>query len=40
MRATNMNLITEGRIPFTGGSYLFSARRTYYDLIVGPILNP
>ena len=36
---TNMNLITEGRIPGVGGSYLFSARRTYYDLIMGPILK-
>jgi outer membrane receptor protein involved in Fe transport len=36
---TNMNLIAEGRLPLTGGSYLISARRTYYDLIMGPILK-
>lgn len=37
---TNMNLILEGRLPFfENGSFLFSARRTYYDMIVGPILK-
>ena len=36
---TNMNLIVEGRLPLIGGSYLLSARRTYYDLIAGPILK-
>lgn len=35
---TNANLITEGGAPFgLDGSYLFSARRTYYDLFAGPI---
>ncbi len=35
---TNANLVAEGAAPFgLEGSYLFSARRTYYDLIVGPI---
>jgi hypothetical protein len=36
---TNMNIIAEGAIPETMGSYLFSARRTYYDLILGPVLK-
>ena len=36
---TNMNVILEGRVPGTPGSYLFSARRTYYDLILGPVLK-
>lgn len=36
---TNMNLIVEGAVPGTPGSYLFSARRTYYDLILGPVLK-
>jgi hypothetical protein len=35
---TNANIVAEGAAPFgVKGSYLFSARRTYYDLIVGPI---
>ena len=35
---TNANIVAEGAAPFgLPGSYLFSARRTYYDLIVGPI---
>jgi hypothetical protein len=35
---TNANLVLNGRAPFDfPGSYLFSARRTYYDLILGPI---
>ena len=34
---SNANLVVEGRTPFgIDGSYLFSARRTYYDLIIGP----
>ncbi len=36
---TNMNVILEGGIPGTPGSFLFSARRTYYDLILGPVLK-
>lgn len=34
---TNANLVTEGALPFWGGSWLISTRRTYYDLIAGPI---
>lgn len=35
---TNANLVLHGRSPFDfPGSYVFSARRTYYDLILGPI---
>lgn len=37
---TNANLIIEGKIPFgLNGGWLFSTRRTYYDLIAGPILK-
>ncbi len=36
---TNMNAVLEGRLPLVGGSYLFSVRRTYYDLILGPVLQ-
>jgi len=36
---TNMNLILEGALPFAGSSYLISARRTYYDLILGPVVK-
>jgi len=36
---TNLNLIFEGGLPFNGSSYLFSLRRTYYDLILGPVLK-
>jgi hypothetical protein len=36
---TNMNIILEGRLPLEGSSYLLSLRRTYYDLILGPILK-
>ncbi len=36
---TNMNAILEGRLPLGSGSYLFSVRRTYYDLILGPVLR-
>lgn len=35
---TNANLILEGALP-AGGSYLVSARRTYYDLILAPFLK-
>jgi len=34
---SNANIVAEGRAPFgLNGSYLLSARRTYYDLIIGP----
>lgn len=34
---SNANIVAEGHAPFgLEGSYLLSARRTYYDLIVGP----
>ncbi len=36
---TNMNLIFEGALPLDGSSYLLSLRRTYYDLILGPVLK-
>ncbi|GIV56819.1 MAG: TonB-dependent receptor [Candidatus Kapaibacterium sp.] len=36
---TNANVITEGALPFWNGSWLLSSRRTYYDLIAGPILR-
>jgi len=38
---TNMNLIFEGGLPFLNrnASYLVSFRRTYYDLILGPVLK-
>jgi hypothetical protein len=35
---TNANIVVGGRSPFGAeGSYLFAARRTYYDLILAPI---
>jgi len=34
---TNANLVTEGTLPFWDGSWILSSRRTYYDLIAGPI---
>ena len=35
---TNANIVLEGKMPGgIEGSYLISARRTYYDLIAGPI---
>ena len=34
---TNANVVTEGALPFWNGSWLLSSRRTYYDLIAGPI---
>jgi len=35
---SNANIVLEGRLPLdVPGSYVLSARRTYYDLIVGPI---
>jgi hypothetical protein len=36
---TNLNGILEGRLPLLSGTYLFSVRRTYYDLILGPVLR-
>jgi outer membrane receptor protein involved in Fe transport len=36
---TNANVITEGALPFWNGSWILSSRRTYYDLIVGPIIR-
>lgn len=36
---TNLNVILEGGSPTLPVSYLFSARRTYYDLVLGPILK-
>ncbi len=37
MSITNANLVLEGALPFMNGSWLVSSRRTYYDLIAGPI---
>jgi hypothetical protein len=35
---TNANVVLGGKFPFgVEGSYMLSARRTYYDLILGPI---
>ncbi|MCS6988033.1 MAG: TonB-dependent receptor [Chloroherpetonaceae bacterium] len=40
MNITDANVIVEGKSPFRlNGSWILSARRTYYDLIVGPILR-
>lgn len=39
MSLTNVNGMIEGRLPFLAGSYLFSVRRTYYDLVLGPVLR-
>jgi hypothetical protein len=36
---TNANLILEGALPMEGSSWLVSARRTYYDLVLGPFLK-
>jgi TonB dependent receptor/CarboxypepD_reg-like domain/TonB-dependent Receptor Plug Domain len=36
---TNLNIILEGGSSSFPLSYLFSARRTYYDLVLGPILK-
>lgn len=35
----NANAVAEGRLPFWDGSWLLSSRRTYYDLIAGPIVR-
>ncbi len=34
---TNANLVLEGALPLWNGSWIVSSRRTYYDLIAGPI---
>jgi hypothetical protein len=36
---TNLNIVAEGALPLEGSSYLVSVRRTYYDLILGPVLK-
>lgn len=36
---TNANIVTEGKIPIWNGSWIVSGRRTYYDLIVGPVIK-
>ncbi|MBE0538936.1 MAG: TonB-dependent receptor [Ignavibacterium sp.] len=37
---TNMNIILEGKLPLIkNASFILSARRTYYDMIVGPVLK-
>ena len=37
---TDGNIVLEGRTPFwDNGTWLFSARRTYYDLVVSPLLD-
>ncbi len=35
----NANTVLEGRLPVWDGSWLLSSRRTYYDLIAGPIVR-
>ncbi|MCS7176101.1 MAG: TonB-dependent receptor [Candidatus Kapabacteria bacterium] len=35
----NANTVMEGRLPFWEGSWLVSSRRTYYDLVVGPVIR-
>lgn len=37
MSMTNANLVAEGGLPMLNGSWMLSTRRTYYDLIAGPI---
>ncbi len=37
MSVTNANAVVEGALPFWQGSWIVSGRRTYYDLIAGPI---
>jgi outer membrane receptor for ferrienterochelin and colicin len=36
---TNANFVAEGALPFWNSSWIFSTRRTYYDLIAAPILK-
>ncbi|MES2767439.1 MAG: TonB-dependent receptor [Bacteroidota bacterium] len=36
---TNANLVFEGALPFWNSSWIFSTRRTYYDLIAAPLLK-
>lgn len=35
----NANTVLEGRLPFWEGAWLLSSRRTYYDLVAGPIVR-
>ena len=37
MSLTNANLVLEGALPMWNGSWVVSTRRTYYDLVAGPI---
>ncbi len=37
MSITNANVIMDGALPMWNGSWIVSGRRTYYDLIAGPI---
>lgn len=39
MSLTNLNAIVEGGLGAGGASYIVSIRRTYYDLILGPVLR-
>ncbi len=36
---TDANVIAEGKLPASKGSWIVTARRTYYDLVVGRLLN-
>jgi len=36
---TDVNVVTEGRLPRGDGSWLFTARRTYFDFIAGKIVD-
>lgn len=40
LSVTDGNIVLEGTTPlFDNGTWLFSARRTYYDLVAGPLLD-
>ena len=39
MSLTNLNVVLEGGLGLGDASYLLSVRRTYYDLILGPVLE-
>jgi hypothetical protein len=39
MSLTNLNVVLEGALGLGDASYLLSVRRTYYDLILGPVLE-
>ena len=39
MSLTNLNVVLEGGLGLGESSYLLSVRRTYYDLILGPVLE-